>query len=496
MYYDESFWTDLVPKASMSQNAIKHCLVAISSFHEKLEAFQTVSDTSRHMQYSLQHYGKAIHLLRTATGLLSTEETLISCILFIWFENLQNNLKNSRRHIESGLGILAEVRRTQRTNTAELIDTIIAPTLGRLKIKADIFSEFGELGLPSDRQHFIPERFLTVAQARQSLAHLITWICSVLRHMPFSRSNSKNWQQRTSILARRLSGFDLFSARLEDLLRATRAAQEPEKLQAILLLKINDLVVRIIVSSYLYLQDCASGRQRSFFSQIVDSCEEYLTIESIKDKATSSKAYSIAGDLVLETGIIRHLLFASAHCRSHSLRQRVVDLLAKYPRREGPWDSLIASKVASQIARLEKQDLMLPLRVPEGVAEFDIIRVLSICFYHPEEHRTRFDKTGDAEQRNPFWDLHGNPTFPTRLKILFVRFPQSVPEPLVEELWMDESGKSVLVRSISSSHDVSSFYSGANACFCFEPIVSFSLNKNSKAHSLPCLLQASFLWQR
>lgn len=285
--------------------------------------------------------------------------------------------------------------------------------------------------------------------------------------MPLSRNNSKNWQRRSSTLSRRSSGFDLFSARLEDLLCATRAAQEPEKLQAVLLLKINDLVVRIIIASYLHSQDCACHRQRSFFPQIVDLCEEYLTIESAKDKATLSEAYSTAGDLVLETGVIRHLLFTSAQCCSQSLRQRVVHLLTKYPRREGPWDSLIASNVANQIARLEKQDLTLPLRASEDVAEADLIRVLSICFYHPKEYSTSFNNTGDAKQRNPFWDLHGNPTFPTRIKIFFVRCQQSSPEPLVEELWVDEPGRSVMVSSISSSHGVSSFYSKVNDLLLF-----------------------------
>jgi hypothetical protein len=81
-FYDESFWNNLVPQASHSQWAIKHCLITISSFHEKLESIQPTSDASYQREYSLTQYGKARQLLRRAPSTLSVEETLINCILF------------------------------------------------------------------------------------------------------------------------------------------------------------------------------------------------------------------------------------------------------------------------------------------------------------------------------------------------------------------------------------------------------------------------------
>ena len=450
-YYDESFWSDLVPQASFSQDAIKHCLIAISSFHEKLEANQTHSDTSYQSQYSLQHYGKAIQLLSRAPSLLSTEETLINCILFIWFENLQNNLKNSRRHIESGIKILAEVRTSQPLDATGMIETILAPTLERLKLKADIYSTSDGPGSRRDDQYFIPERFLDVDQARQSFAHFVTWSCSVLRHITLNKNNSDNWHQRSSTLARRLSGIDLFSARLEELLQATRSLREPDKLQAVLLLKINDLVVRIILSAYLHLQESAYDHHRTSFIQIVDLCQEYLTFDSVKDKTTTSNAYSNAGDLILENGVIPHLLFTSAHCRSHLLRRRVIDLLQSYPRHEGVWDSHNASRVANRIAELEKQNLTLPVLTPEGVPESDLIRVLSICFYHSGDKSISVDNMDDDTQGIPSGHQHRPPLVPAQIKISFLRSRQTNTEPSIEEVWLDEAGESILVSSISLS---------------------------------------------
>jgi hypothetical protein len=122
-YYDESFWNNVVPQASQSQSAIKHCLIAISSFHEKIESIQTISDVSYQVQYSLQQYGKAMRLLSRTSSVLSIEETLINCILFVWFENLQNNLKDFLRHLDSGLKIFSEARRIQQTKATGITET-------------------------------------------------------------------------------------------------------------------------------------------------------------------------------------------------------------------------------------------------------------------------------------------------------------------------------------------------------------------------------------
>ena len=400
-----------------------------------------------------------MNLLSGAPNLLSIEETLINCILFIWFENLQNNLKNSCRHLDSGLKIIEEARRRQQLNTTGMVETILAPTLERLKLKADIYSASGELGSSSDREHLIPERFLDVEQAHQSFTRLINWSCYVLGHITLSKNNSDNWHLRSSKLARRLSGFDLYSARLEDLLREARSEREPDKLQAVLLLKINDLVVQIIVSVYLYLQESAYDRQKSNFAQIVDLCQEYLASESVKGRRTLPPASSNGGDLIFENGIIPHLLFTSAHCRDHWLRQRVISLLKQYTRCEGAWESHIASKVANRIAELEKQDLTLPMGTSEAVPEADLIRVLGVCFYSPGTYSTSADKMGGTEQGRPLWDHDRCLTFPTRIKISFLRCQRTDTETLIEEVWIDETGKSIMVSSSSPSCSVSSFFS-------------------------------------
>jgi hypothetical protein len=456
-FYDESFWNNLVPQASHSQRAIKHCLVAISSFHEKLESIQPTSDASFQREYSLTQYGKAMQLLRRAPSTLSVEETLINCILFVWFENLQNNLRNSFHHLKSGLKIVAEARRSQPQKTTPMIETVLVPMLERLKLKADAYALSGDQRSPSDLEYFIPERFWNVEQACSSFTHLINWTCTVLGHITISRNNSDNWHQRSSKLARRLAGFDLYSARLEDLLRATRSAGVQNELQAVIDLKIRDLVVRIIVSVYLQLRECAYDRHKMEFVQIVELCDEYLRIESMSAKTTPTIILSQTSRSVHKVSVLPHLLFTSAHCRDPSIRQRVISLLNKYPQAEGVMHSHLASKLAERIAEIEKQDLKRPASMCDTIVEADRIRVLSLSFYKSEDSGVSTQNTHDAEICSPSCEQDGCSKSLTRIKISFIRCAPTATEQLIEEEWIDETDMSLPVSSISL-HPRTSFH--------------------------------------
>jgi hypothetical protein len=446
-YYDESFWNDVVPQASQSQSAIKHCLIAISSFHEKLESIQTISDASYQTQYSLQNYGKAIHLLSRAPSLLSIEETLINCMLFIWFENLQNNLKNSLRHLDSGLEIVRETRRSQPWQKIGLVETVLAPMLERLKLKAEIYSPSRELGSSSDQEHFIPERFLDVAQACHSFKNLINWTCTVLRHITISRNNTDNWHLRSSKLARRLSGFDLYSARLEDLLNTTRSSGEQDQLRPVIVLKITNLGIRIIISAYLRLREIAYDQHKKEFAQIVELCQEYLRIGSMQNKTAAPSIDSQSNDFILESGVIPHLLFTSAHCRDPLLRQEVVSILQQYPRHEGVMDSHIASKLARRIAEIEKQDLALRVPTSDAIPEADRIRVLSLSFYKSETYSLSAEMMHEAQEGSSTSDQDECCAVATRIRISFLRCLPITDEISIEEDWIDETGQSIMVSS-------------------------------------------------
>lgn len=448
-FYDESFWNNLVPQASHAQRAIKHCLIAISSFHEKLESVQTVSSASYQTEYSLQQYGKAMRLLSRAPSTLSIEETLINCILFVWFENLQNHLKNALHHLNSGLKVVREARRVQPQKMTGMIETVLVPMLDRLKLKADVYAVSGDRRSTSNLEHFIPERFWTVEQARSSFKHLINWTCTVLGHITISRNNSDTWHRRSSKLARRLAGFDLYSTGLEGLLRTTRSAGTTNQLQDIILLKIRDLVIRIIVSVYPQLRESGYDLHKKEFAEIVELCDEYLRIESNSAKATPTIIGSQSSSSAPENGVLPHLLFTSARCRDPVIRQRVVSLLNEYPRNEGAMDSRMAPKLAQRIAEIEKQDLKQPDRISETVPEADRIRILSLSFYKSESRSVSAQNKNDAQISCPSCEQDGYSEVRTRIKISFIRCMPTAVEPSVEEDWIDETDTPLVVSFIS-----------------------------------------------
>jgi len=80
-YNERSFWNSLILQACYSYEAVRHALVAIGSFHEGLGN----ADNERRIElyrYAYEQYSKAITVLTRASGILTTEEVLMACVLF------------------------------------------------------------------------------------------------------------------------------------------------------------------------------------------------------------------------------------------------------------------------------------------------------------------------------------------------------------------------------------------------------------------------------
>jgi hypothetical protein len=114
VYFEEGFWR-LSLQASQAEPCIHHALLAISSFYESHElcenpAVRPNSDRPEFLtKFALQQFTKAVGLLSRDTGIVSSNQqsVLLACLIFIWFELLQDNIDVALRHLRSGLCILA-----------------------------------------------------------------------------------------------------------------------------------------------------------------------------------------------------------------------------------------------------------------------------------------------------------------------------------------------------------------------------------------------------
>ena len=135
-YFESEFWDYLVLQVSHTEPTVRHALLALSSIYESSEANELAQEASAGPvnTFALQQYTKAVRLLGID---LSTRRSphlvLMSCLIFIWFEFLQDNLDTALNHLKSGLQILQDLR---QSSDPQNIDGSLVRLYARLHIQA------------------------------------------------------------------------------------------------------------------------------------------------------------------------------------------------------------------------------------------------------------------------------------------------------------------------------------------------------------------------
>lgn len=86
------------------------------------------------------------------------------------------------------------------------------------------------------------------------------------------------------------------------------------------------------------------------FSEIVDLLEQSLEMQPVSGRSRPTN-YSPAGRAVST------LWITGIRCREKTIRRKTIELLLKYPRREGVWDGLFSAKIMKFVMDLEEQYL-------------------------------------------------------------------------------------------------------------------------------------------
>lgn len=150
------FWDTLLLQASVSEPAVSHAVLALSSVH-KLGAVdangqKNISSNvaNEQEQYMLKHYGKAISHLQphfSNKDRASFRVTLIACFTFICLDFLRGHFEAAQVHLESGLKILEQMQALCNGNNGivpsrpcrESTDEWIVEAFSRLHLQVELF---------------------------------------------------------------------------------------------------------------------------------------------------------------------------------------------------------------------------------------------------------------------------------------------------------------------------------------------------------------------
>lgn len=101
-------WSKLIIKAC-DEKAVLHAVIALSSLHERYKGIESSPDAR--LEFSMQHYSKAINevvKLDFTTSSTATIVAMITCLLFTLFESLQGHYRSGLTHMQSGIKIINE----------------------------------------------------------------------------------------------------------------------------------------------------------------------------------------------------------------------------------------------------------------------------------------------------------------------------------------------------------------------------------------------------
>ncbi|KAM5347759.1 hypothetical protein ACJ41O_007583 [Fusarium nematophilum] len=101
---EPSFWTKVVMQICCSQMAVRHSVIAISSFYEEVEA-EVQSGKKPNHTVALWHYNTAIRELKKMDN---QPLVLLVCLLFVCMELLQSNQGLAVQHCNHGFAILKQ----------------------------------------------------------------------------------------------------------------------------------------------------------------------------------------------------------------------------------------------------------------------------------------------------------------------------------------------------------------------------------------------------
>jgi hypothetical protein len=178
------FWESLVPQLGQSEPSIRHIIVALASRHEMVTSpGQYAHNTS---ELCLTHHLAAIKRLREISAHSQIVTILVSCLMFVAFENLENTDKTSVSglpYIIVGLKLLDERASITRTSTNcnfDMIGSLIKPMFSQIKLVLSLFCtpSSGEDGIfrgSRSTRPDLPDSFQDIHSAQRCFFQICRW---------------------------------------------------------------------------------------------------------------------------------------------------------------------------------------------------------------------------------------------------------------------------------------------------------------------------------
>ncbi|KAM3455823.1 hypothetical protein NHJ6243_008418 [Beauveria neobassiana] len=426
-YFNSNFWTQRVLHECHNESAIRHSVIALGALYKTLElSFEASHDVHvqwhtdsmvAHWHVAVKQYSDACNAVVSVKGdtIHSHHTRLIAIILLACFDSFIGDHKQAIIQIQTGLGILGQLRRHHSSSLLVALDTApdeLVTLFGRLAIQAksyDLAFHFPQpyiirLGSTSENPDSpgsdtnsssitdSPPRegifFETLAEARLASDKLCMALLMFVEQLHAAKTNPSYvlpaaWKKYGMGLKDRLTAWsDAFEPILASRFHPNMPYIERAGIAALKMFQINANVIFLMLF-------CDNEVQFDSFMphfqmivnlgwEVVSADESRFASAELHAQTPSQPHYAhgtkgafkagkygggggggagrrLKPSFSADLGIIPPLFVVATKCRDPWLRRQAIQLLKSSARREGMWDSELTSNIATWVMQLEEQ---------------------------------------------------------------------------------------------------------------------------------------------
>ena len=390
--FDDVFWRVFVLQICQHEPAVKHAVLAVSSLHEGMTVPYLDAD-DRH-SFALSQYNKAIACLLDQMRYVDARPLvpLLTCVLFVCIELMQNKDKESLLHLEQGRQILSQLgRKSSLAREVDIIKQHLVPMYTRLSLTSWLIG-CDPVAIPTPLKLLtdVPMMYDSISDVRYALYDLMDECLRFAKRTheakfdEIPQSTMRAFEAEQEYLLRKLKKFNAAFS----LYQLTKPRDAPPG--AVALLQIHVHTTNIWLETALSNGETAYDDHISTFSSIIPLAASFMDAVTSPSRDYSAKATgSIAPPdprrfsttFTFEMHVIAPLFYVATKCRHPLIRRAALDLLRRNPaRRENLWRANVMAAIADHTIRLEEKHLKmnrsaspsgpLPVSIPPFMATF------------------------------------------------------------------------------------------------------------------------------
>lgn len=313
---------------------------------------------------ALHQYNLAVsHLIEyLSLSHQDSRATLLSCLVFVWIEFLQNNLESAFKHLDSGLKILGDLSKNLPVSSlpealgfynAEDIYGSIHRYFTGLRSQAAMHGSCSQLPEISTISRTtieavapIPPKFLSVFGSRSFLDTEINYVFGYLRQLrDKDHYASVDMLVLEGVRKERLERIGQWHLATIALRVAHLGPNDTAQILSFAYLELYSIFLSVILKTTL------SGTEMMFDEYTSEFEEMIILAQSIINNHNADDVSALSFDM----NIIPPLMFLVLKCRVLRLRRQAVALLRRGPEREGIWRRESVIKVCEWKMMMEEQ---------------------------------------------------------------------------------------------------------------------------------------------